>query len=102
MFGRSKSITGKHAVYNDEKVEAEKPVEKKISTDTKEYSSIEERLKQIEQEVQDENLDLDKSLDLYEEAVNLGMKASKAIEDNVLSEVAKQDKTDDVEDSSNN
>ena len=31
-----------------------------------------------------ENLDMDESLELYEEAVNLGMKASQTIENNVL------------------
>lgn len=49
-----------------------------------EYENIEERLKEIEEEVSTKDLGLDESLQLYEEAVDLGMKASKTIENNVL------------------
>ena len=49
-----------------------------------EYEQIEGRLKEIEKKITTENLDMDESLELYEEAVNLGMKASQTIENNVL------------------
>lgn len=48
------------------------------------YVSIEARLKEIEDKVTSEDLDMDQSLELYEEAVNLGMKASQTVENNVL------------------
>lgn len=50
----------------------------------KDYENIEGRLKEIEEKITTENLDMDESLELYEEAVNLGMKASQTIENNVL------------------
>lgn len=48
------------------------------------YVSIEARLKEIEDKVTSEDLDMDQSLELYEEAVSLGMKASQTVENNVL------------------
>lgn len=53
-----------------------------------EYEQIEGRLKDITKKIEREELDLDESLDLYEEAVNLGMKASATIEHNVLANLA--------------
>lgn len=49
------------------------------------YVAINDRLKQIQNKIDNENLTLDESLDLYEEAVKLGMQASKTLETNVLS-----------------
>lgn len=57
----------------------------------KEYDNIENRLKEIEDKVVNNELDLDESLELYEEAVNLGMKASQTIENNVLANMNKSD-----------
>lgn len=49
-----------------------------------EYQNIETRLKEIEEKITSDDMDMDESLNLYEEAVNLGMKASQTIENNVL------------------
>ena len=70
----------------EELVEAEgtEEVKPEPPRELKEYEQIEGRLKEIEQKITTENLDMDESLELYEEAVNLGMKASQTIENNVL------------------
>lgn len=57
----------------------------------KDYEKIEGRLKEIEEKVSSEKLDMDESLKLYEEAVDLGMKASQTIEQNVLGDQAEED-----------
>ena len=44
------------------------------------FGSVKERLAQIAEAVDDENLSLDAALDLYEEAVALGLKASDLLE----------------------
>ena len=44
------------------------------------FASVKERLSQIAEAVDDEGLSLDAALDLYEEAVALGLKASDLLE----------------------
>lgn len=44
------------------------------------FGSVKDRLAEIAQAVDDENLSLDAALDLYEEAVALGLKASDLLE----------------------
>ena len=63
-------------------------VEKQAPRQLKDYEKIEDRLKEIESLVSNEQLDMDESLKLYEEAVNLGMKASQTIENNVLADLS--------------
>ena len=58
--------------------------------EVKEYEKIEGRLKEIEEKISSEKLDMDESLKLYEEAVDLGMKASQTIEHNVLGDKAEE------------
>ena len=67
-------------VEEQENVEVEEVKKRELQ----EYENIEGRLKEIEEKITTENLDMDESLELYEEAVNLGMKASQTIENNVL------------------
>lgn len=45
--------------------------------------SVKNRLQEIAEKVDNEKLSLDESLDLYEEAVALGMEATKTVEENV-------------------
>lgn len=45
-----------------------------------ELAAVRERLDQIVQEVSDEDISLDAALDLYEEAVKLGTKATELLE----------------------
>lgn len=49
-----------------------------------EVSKIDTRLKEIQDKIENEKLSLDESLDLYEEAVKLGMDASRSVEEKVL------------------
>lgn len=69
---------------NVEEVENAEEAAPEPPRELKEYEQIESRLKEIEQTITTENLDMDESLKLYEEAVELGMKASQTIENNVL------------------
>lgn len=64
----------------------------------KDYESISERLNEIEHKISSEDVDMEESLKLYEEAVNLGMKASETIENNVLANVADDAENDQNED----
>ena len=75
---KNENIEETAELEGDEEVKPEPPRE------LKDYEQIEGRLKEIEEKITTENLDMDESLDLYEEAVNLCMKASKTIENNVL------------------
>ena len=47
---------------------------------TADFKSVKERLAEIADAVEDENLTLDDALDLYEEAVALGLQASDLLE----------------------
>lgn len=73
---------------NEDQLEEIKEEQKR---ELQEYENIEERLKEIEEEVSTKDLGLDESLHLYEEAVDLGMKASKTIENNVLVDMNAKD-----------
>ena len=79
----SEEIMNENVEENVE-VEGAEEVKPVPPRELKEYEQIEGRLKEIEQKITTENLDMDESLELYEEAVNLGMKASQTIENNVL------------------
>ena len=48
------------------------------------FDALKARLEEIVQAVSDESLPLDAALDLYEEAVSLGMRASDYLEDGIL------------------
>ena len=48
------------------------------------FDALKARLEEIVQAVSDESLPLDAALDLYEEAVSLGMRASDFLEDGIL------------------
>ena len=78
---------------NVEEVEDVEGVEEpapEVPRELKDYEMIESRLKEIERTITTENLDMDESLKLYEEAVDLGMKASQTIENNVLVDMNNQ------------
>ena len=47
------------------------------------FSDVNDRLKEIADAVSDESLPLDEALDLFEEAVGLGMRASSLLEENL-------------------
>ena len=51
------------------------------------FDDIKSRLDEIAEAVSADNMSLDEALDLYEEAVNLGMKASELIEEGEEAEV---------------
>lgn len=51
--------------------------------DKPDMEAVNDRLKQIIAAVSDEALPLDKALDLYEEAVSLGMRASELVEKDI-------------------
>ncbi len=69
-------------------------------TDEKSYSfeEVKERLDEILDSVNDENIGLDEALALYEEAVGLGLRASDLLEEGVelsqLSEQSQESKED--------
>lgn len=51
-----------------------------------EFSDVKERLEEIARLVADDNMPLDDALDLYEEAVKLGLKASDLLETGIVVE----------------
>lgn len=53
------------------------------STVPDDFESIKARLEEIANAVGDDSISLDDALDLYEEAVSLGMRVSDTIEDNI-------------------
>ena len=53
--------------------------------------SVNDRLHEIANKVDDEKLSLDETLDLYEEAVALGMEATKTVEENVAKQFMQED-----------
>lgn len=60
-----------------------------MATDAKQYNSYAEvkaRLDEIVEAVKDESLPLDDALDLYEEAVSLGLRVSDMLEDDIEDE----------------
>ena len=59
-------------------------------SDVKDYSQLKERLDQIVEAVNDEDISLDDALALYEEAVKLGSKASALIEEDINVKTAEE------------
>ena len=59
-------------------------------SDVKDYSQLKERLDQIVEAVNDEDISLDDALALYEEAVKLGSKASALIEEDINAKTAEE------------
>ena len=64
-----------------QQVETNEPAEQQS-----EFAAVKERLEEIARAVDDENLPLDDALDLYEEAVKLGLKASSLLEVGIVVE----------------
>jgi len=64
-----------------QQVETNEPTEQQS-----EFAAVKERLEEIARAVDDENLPLDDALDLYEEAVKLGLKASSLLEVGIVVE----------------
>lgn len=54
------------------------------------FEGINDRLKQIAENVKDESLPLDDALDLFEEAVQLGLQASNLLEEGISADAANQ------------
>ena len=52
--------------------------------DMQDFESVQARLDEIVRTVADEDLPLDAALDLYEEAVSLGMRASDLLEEGIV------------------
>lgn len=63
--------------------------EKEVSS----YSEINDRLKEIIAQVSDESIPLDNALDLFEEAVKLGVQASSLLEEDVVARNAATDES---------
>lgn len=79
-------------IENQEEVQEEvEEVKPEPPRELKDYENIEGRLKEIEEKVTSQDLDMEESLELYEEAVDLGMKASQTIENNVLVDTNKEE-----------
>ncbi len=53
--------------------------------DSSKYGPVNDRLKQIIEQVSDESIGLDAALDLFEEAVQLGVRASTLLEEDIVS-----------------
>lgn len=54
--------------------------------ESNEFEAVRKRLEEIAHEVDDDNMSLDDALDLYEEAVKLGLKASSLLEVGIVVE----------------
>lgn len=59
------------------------------SNDSQSYESIKKRLDDIVEAVGDENIPMDDALKLYEEAVRLGLQASRIMEEGIAQNNAK-------------
>ncbi|WP_283171112.1 exodeoxyribonuclease VII small subunit [Curtanaerobium respiraculi] len=57
------------------------------------FEHINERLREIGRQVEDEGMPLDDALDLFEEAVQLGMQASSLLEEGIAARDAAEDET---------
>jgi exodeoxyribonuclease VII small subunit len=64
------------------------------NSDRSTFSQVNDRLKEIVEQVSDDGMPLDDALDLFEEAVGLGMKASSLLEE----DIAARDADDESED----
>lgn len=60
-------------------------------TDMSSYEEVNGRLKEIADLVADDSISLDAALDLFEEAVRLGVRASSLIEEDIATRNAQQD-----------
>ena len=67
--------------------------------DSSKYGPVNDRLKQIIEQVSDESIGLDAALDLFEEAVQLGVRASTLLEEDIVSrdEQAHDDQASDAD-----
>lgn len=54
--------------------------------ESNEFEAVRKRLEEIAREVDDDDMSLDDALDLYEEAVKLGLKASSLLEVGIVAE----------------
>lgn len=59
------------------------------------FESVKERLDEIVDAVNDESISLDDALDLYEEAVKLGMQASTLLEEGIAQQDAESEASED-------
>ncbi len=66
------------------------------SLDRQSFSQIRDRLDEIASQVRGDELPLDAALDLYDEAVKLGMKAAELLETVDAGDVLEEAKADDV------
>lgn len=64
----------------------ESAVPKPEILESNEFEAVRKRLEEIAREVDDDNMSLDDALDLYEEAVKLGLKASSLLEVGIVTE----------------
>ena len=75
---------------NDQSVEkleqSEQSGQPEQSEQPNEFEAVKARLEEIANEVDDESLSLDEALDLYEEAVKLGLQASNLLEVGIVVE----------------
>lgn len=62
------------------------------------YADVKARLDEIVEAVKDDNLPLDDVLDLYEEAVSLGLRVSDMLEDDIEDEDELEDASDELSD----
>lgn len=58
------------------------------SQDLQDFESVKNRLAEIAKAVSDESMPLDDALDLYEEAVSLGLRASDLLDEGIVVEDA--------------
>ena len=65
------------------------------SQDDVSFEQVNERLKEITEAVSDENLPLDEALELFDEAVALGMRASEIMEDDIAARDAQAQQRED-------
>lgn len=75
---------------NQEQTEARTEAESTAQPDNNEFRAILDRLQDIANQVQDDDTALETSMDLLNEAVELGTKATQLIDDANLSEEEKQ------------
>lgn len=65
---------------------SESAVSKPEVIESNEFEAVRKRLEEIAREVDDDDMSLDDALDLYEEAVKLGLKASSLLEVGIVAE----------------
>lgn len=65
---------------------SESAVSKPEVIESNEFETVRKRLEEIAREVDDDDMSLDDALDLYEEAVKLGLKASSLLEVGIVAE----------------